>query len=449
MPKIQKRAALYIRVSTEEQARHGYSLAEQEHDLRQYAEQHGYTVVGLYADEGVSARKSFSRRKEMQRLLEDVAMNTIDIIIFKCLDRWFRSVADYYKVQEILDRHGVGWECSQEADYNTTTTNGRLMLNLKLSIAQHESDQTGDRVRYVQEGLKREGKVITGHMPMGYVIDAKKHIGIDEAAAPMVRDMFQHFLTHRTVMSTFRMLRQKYGYKKTEGSVGRLLQNRIYIGEYYGVKQFCPAIIDEGTFAQAQTLFTRRTRHPQSNRIYLFFGLLRCPACGRILTPRNRTAGGKVQTYYACRDHTHGRGCPHKTYWREDYIEGVLLSSIEQDLIKYLADIKKAVRSVGTENHAVTAEELRAKQERIKELYIAGLIQREEFNARIAEVNGQIAAIRPSAPPKIAYLETVVSNNLITHYEGLERSKRKMFWSRILDQVNLSDSTPKPVFRMF
>ena len=144
-----KRAALYIRVSTEEQARHGYSLAEQEHDLRQYAEQHGYIIIGIYADEGISARKALSRRKALQRLLDDVRTGVVNIIIFKCLDRWFRNVADYYKVQDILDRHGVLWECSQEEIFNTTTTNGRLMLNLKLSLAQHESDQTGDRVRYI------------------------------------------------------------------------------------------------------------------------------------------------------------------------------------------------------------------------------------------------------------------------------------------------------------
>ena len=163
-----KRAALYIRVSSEEQARHGYSLAEQEYDLRRYAEQHGYSIVGLYADEGASARKALSRRKGLQRLLEDVQTDAIDIIVFKCLDRWFRNVRDYYVVQDILDQHGVLWECSQEKIFNTTTTNGRLMLNLKLSLAQHESDQTGDRIKYVFEGRLREGKAISGRFPIGY-----------------------------------------------------------------------------------------------------------------------------------------------------------------------------------------------------------------------------------------------------------------------------------------
>ena len=131
-----KRAALYIRVSSEEQARHGLSLGEQRADLLNYAKEHGYSVVGIYADEGVSARKAMSRRKELQRMLADVEAGRIDIIIIKCLDRWFRNVADFYKVKERLDARGVDWVCSRE-EYNTTTPNGILMLNLKLSIAQH------------------------------------------------------------------------------------------------------------------------------------------------------------------------------------------------------------------------------------------------------------------------------------------------------------------------
>ena len=122
-----KRAALYIRVSTDEQARHGLSLGEQRADLERYANAHHYTIVGIYADEGSTARKALSRRKELQRLLDDVRDDKIDIILFKCLDRWFRNIRDYYKVQDILDAHHVDWEGTQER-YNTTTTNGRLML---------------------------------------------------------------------------------------------------------------------------------------------------------------------------------------------------------------------------------------------------------------------------------------------------------------------------------
>lgn len=300
-----KRAALYIRVSTDEQARHGYSLAEQEYDLRRYAEQQDYAVVDLYADEGASARKALSRRKGLQRLLEDV--------------------------------------------------------------------QTG--------------------------------------------------------------------------SIGRALRNRAYLGEYYGIKGFCPAIIDEGLFAQAQKVFVNRTRHPHSKMTYLFWGLLRCPECGRLLTPRNRELRGKIYTYYTCRNHTHGRECPHKTYWREDHVETALLTSLEFELRRYLADVNKVTHDADAQ--AVTIEELRTKQARLKELYVEGLIQREEFDMRYSELNAQIVALRPQATVNLAYMETVAADDLVERYERLSKQMRKMFWSRILDQVRLTGGSPKPVFRAF
>ncbi|WP_315265611.1 recombinase family protein [Selenomonas noxia] len=344
MNRPKKRAALYIRVSTEEQARHGYSLAEQEHDLRQYAKQHNYTIIGIYADEGISARKTLHLRKGLQRLLRDIKTGSIDIVVFKCLDRWFRNVRDYYIVQDILDAHSVDWECSQESLYNTTTANGRLMLNLKLTLAQHESDQTSDRVKYVQQGLLRSGKVITGHMPDGYKINKRKHIIIDKKKVPMIQDMFKYFSKNQSVLGTYRMLWEKYRYGKTEGAVGRALQNRIYIGEYYGIKNFCPALIDEDLFAKVQKIFEGRTQHPRTDNIYLFSRLLQCPKCGRGLTPRYHRQKTCTRIYYVCRSYTHGN-CPYNVYWREDRIETALLASIDTADTGY-ADMEKAERKI-------------------------------------------------------------------------------------------------------
>ena len=128
------RVAIYIRVSTEEQAKHGYSIESQKSRLIEWAKEHNYQVVDIYADEGKSARTKISNRKELLRLLDDVKSDKIDRIIIWRLDRWFRNVADYYRIQDLLDKYNVDWECSDE-EFNTSTSNGRLYLNIKLSIA--------------------------------------------------------------------------------------------------------------------------------------------------------------------------------------------------------------------------------------------------------------------------------------------------------------------------
>ena len=110
MPEIinlARRAALYIRVSTEEQAKHGYSLEAQEKKLKAYSKEHGYKVADIYIDEGKSARKAYTKRPEFMRMMDDVKADKIDVILFIKLDRWFRNIYDYYKIQEILDAHGV------------------------------------------------------------------------------------------------------------------------------------------------------------------------------------------------------------------------------------------------------------------------------------------------------------------------------------------------------
>ena len=245
-----KRAALYIRVSSDEQARHGLSLGEQRADLTKYAIEHGYIVAGIYADEGITARKAMSRRKELQRLLCDVDNGQIDIVVIKCLDRWFRNIADFYKVKERLDAAGVDWECTQE-EYNTTTTNGRLMLNLKLSIAQNESDQTSDRIKYVQKGKLQRKEIIAGNLPIGLKIDGK-HAVIDETTAPVVELVFDHIVNGGSVRSTVKTVYQEFGKKMTIGAVRRIIRNRSYIGEMYEIPDFLPALIPHDIFYRAQ-----------------------------------------------------------------------------------------------------------------------------------------------------------------------------------------------------
>ena len=250
-----KRAALYARVSTEEQAMHGVSLDAQKERLLQYAEENGLTVVDLYVDEGISARKRYTRRPEFMRMLEDVKQGKIDVILFVKLDRWFRNIADYYEVQSILDRYKVQWIATEE-EYDTTTANGRLALNIKLAIAQDESDRTSERIKFVFSNMVKEGRVITGKTPIGYKIE-NKHLVIDEETAPLAKDVFETYNNTRSMRETSRLILDKYGKSIDLKSMKTLLTNPIYIGTGYGIPNWCPALIDEKTFELTASLIAR------------------------------------------------------------------------------------------------------------------------------------------------------------------------------------------------
>ena len=187
-----QRAALYVRVSTEEQVMHGISLGAQRDRLLQFAEENNLIVVDIYEDEGISARKKYTKRPEMCRMLADVQKGLIDIIIFIKLDRWFRNVADFYEVQQILDKNNVNWIATEE-DYDTTTANGRLHLNIKLSIAQDEADRTSERIKFVIAAKKARGEEWSVSHSIGFKIVDKKLV-VDNETAPIVRTVFEEYL---------------------------------------------------------------------------------------------------------------------------------------------------------------------------------------------------------------------------------------------------------------
>lgn len=215
-PSAQERSAiklsrvfLYVRVSTEEQAVHGLSVEAQTAALTQWAQAAGHQVAGIYTDAGVSARKPASRRPELQRLLEDIRSGKGDLIAFTKLDRWFRNIAEYYKVQEILEAHKVSWKAIQE-DYDTATASGRLKVNIMLSVAQDEADRASERIKAVFESKRQRLEPLTGNCPTGYKIEGKKLVK-DPETEEAVTAFFQKFLACGSVSVTQSYVLETFG----------------------------------------------------------------------------------------------------------------------------------------------------------------------------------------------------------------------------------------------
>lgn len=231
------RAALYIRVSNEEQVKEGYSLQAQKDNLVKVAKENGYLIVDTYTDEGITARKKYTKRKEFMRLISDVEAKKIDIILFIKLDRWFRNVADYYKIQEILDRNNVNWRATTE-NYDTTTANGRLYINIRLAVAQDEADRTSERIKFVFEKKVKEGEVISGNIPKGYRIK-DKHLIIDEKEAELIRYIFNTYLILKSKRATMLQTTKDFGKHYSYNFVCRTLEREMYTGKYRNNTNFC------------------------------------------------------------------------------------------------------------------------------------------------------------------------------------------------------------------
>lgn len=456
------RAAIYIRVSTDEQARHGFSLAEQEHDLTEYADKHHYIVVGVYADEGSSARKSVARRKQLQRLLDDVRADRVDIILLKCLDRWFRNVADFYKVQAILDEHKVQWVCTQE-DYNTTTTNGRLMLNLKLSIAQNESDQTADRIKYVNQGILRRKREIGGKAPFGYrfvdLEDGGKRIAVVEEQRAAVEFIFRSHLSGHSPMRIAHDVFVQYGIPITRRRVRCVLRNETYTGRRYGIDDFCPAIISSDTFQQAQERIAGHKSWPKKRDfLYLFRGKVICPSCGRILFGHHgdhKKKNGYVShycNYWCCKHFVFGApdvaagGCAYGGAVSERSIERYLLDHLAELLESYQLDINKR-RSSSRLSPDQRIQTAAAKLTRLKDLYVDGFIDKPTYQADYAKLQQEISAALAEKQATRATPEAV--QNLILHaddirkiYATMDRQHKYDLWQSTIKSIKIGEPRP-------
>jgi site-specific DNA recombinase len=326
-----KRAALYIRVSHEEQAMNGYSLQAQENRLRSYATEKHYTIIDIYRDEGLSARSRPGRRKEFARMIRDIQHEKIDIVIFIKLDRWFRNVSDYYTYQAILEEYHVEWETTEE-EYNTSTAQGRLYLNIKLSIAQNESDTTSERIRFVFADKIKRGEIISGKLPLGYICQ-NKHIVPDAATAPIVRALFQHYLSTGSIRSVVYLLASVYGITRSYTALTKLLRNTKYIGTCYGIENFMEPIVPQDLFYAVQEKLNgtnplTNARSP-SNPRYLFTGLLTCPECGHKLIGLTRHYKDNTYIYYQCRNAvTNPHQCQNTALYKESLLEETLLVNL-------------------------------------------------------------------------------------------------------------------------
>lgn len=402
------RTALYVRVSTDEQVKDGLSLEAQRAALKRYASDHGLNVVGVYEDDGISARASYRKRVAFSKLIEDVKHDRIDLILFIKLDRWFRSVSGYYEIQKILDEHNVQWNAILE-DYDTTTANGRLHLNIRLSIAQDEADRTSERTKFVLN-LKRERGEYVGGAPLGYTKKDSQLVPND--SLPAVTDIFDTYLDTRSLGATQRMLNDKYGISLSKPGLRVVLKNK-----HYAELGAVPA----ETIRQATEILLSRSQRNSESTTYIFSGLLYCAKCGRRMTAGS--AGAGKPSYY-CQTFRTYQLCERNSI-SERRIEQLLVDRLPAAVHEENLLVQQEASS------APDIPALNKRLEKIKDLYMDDLISKEMYKAEYKSINAQIALA--SQARRVVDESELAS--AMTLYEGFTREEKKAFWSRIVRRV--------------
>jgi site-specific DNA recombinase len=265
-------------------------------------------------------------RPALQALLESVRQRRIDVIVVYKVDRLTRSLADFAKLVELFDANGVSF-ISITQSFNTTTSMGRLTLNMLLSFAQFEREVTGERIRDKIAASKKKGMWVGGVVPLGYkVVDRK--LMIDEEEAPIVRLIFELYCALGSMIAVMRELRERRvvtrtrtlssgrtigGIAFTKGPLAYLLKNRMYLGEInHGQTSYPgehPALIDKAVFESAQEILARNAAargYSQSRSQALLVGRL-FDDRGHRMTPSFAAKRGVRYRYYVSRAVTEGQ----------------------------------------------------------------------------------------------------------------------------------------------
>jgi site-specific DNA recombinase len=322
------RCAIYTRVSTDHGLDQEFNSLDAQYDAasayKKCQAHAGWALIKSRYDDGGYSGGS-TDRPDLQKLLDDIRARKLDVIVVYKVDRLTRSLADFAKLVELFDAHGVSF-VSVTQQFNTTTSMGRLTLNVLLSFAQFEREVTSERIRDKIAASKRKGLWVGGTLPLGYQMKDGK-IAVVEDEAERVRQIYRRYLELGGVNALVRDLRERNIRTKSRllttgatrggilfgrGSLFYLLRNRFYIGEVKYKDEILPgeqpAIIDRALFDAVQQKLTDQWTTLSKVRNasdHLLTGLLFDDA-GHRMVPTHATKFGVRYRYYVSLPHLHG-----------------------------------------------------------------------------------------------------------------------------------------------
>ena len=433
-----KQVFLYVRVSTEEQAIHGLSIGAQTEALEAWAKKEGHKVVGVYTDAGISARKPASKRPELQRLLRDVQAGKGNLIVFTKLDRWFRNISEYYKVQEILEKNNVDWKTIHE-DYDTSNASGRLKINIMLSVAQDEADRTSERIKAINDVKRQRLEALGGVPPIGYKMEGKKWVKDPEKEAA-VSTFFREYMETGSIAGSIQKLHDDFGVDLSYQLASKILERPTYCGRYCDVDGMTPPYITWEEHEKIMSMRKRTVRKTEKNRVYLFSGLIKCGDCGK----RMGGAFGQASAnpYYHCSGHyAKTRKCVNNVNINEKKLANYILDSLETKIKAYKVEFEKFTAENQTKDYKSEILSIQRKIDRLKYLFVEGLISIEEYKSDRAGLEAKLDDLEKKrqaiAAPNFEELEKFLCQGWRESYESSSREAKRKFFVALIKEIRI------------
>lgn len=390
-----KSAGIYIRVSTFDQAREGFSLGEQEERLKEFCKFKRYNIYKVYQDAGISAKND--KRPAYQEMIEDVKKGNINVIVALKLDRLTRSVYDIEKLMKFVNDYECDIDCMAD-ESNTTTSNGRMVMRIMTSVSQNEIEKCSERTKFGMAGAIKNGH-IPNRTGLGFKRENKKLVP-DPLTKDIIVRIFDLYLEGKSHQAIANIYNKEKVLGKTnwyDSTIQKILSNELYKGDYVNGKRtkhptyyenVIEPIVSKEKWESCQYQKLRNARHYERTATYLFTNKLKCSKCGNFLGGHATTkTNGKKYYYYKCNT------C--KTYFNEIDIEKELKAFMlelakQDDLINnYYTPFIKSKLEDKTEDYKKEIKDLDKQLDRIKTAYIKGVVKLEDFDKEIKYIEYQ------------------------------------------------------------
>ena len=391
-------AGLYMRVSTEDQAREGFSLPEQKERLEAYCKFNDYNIVEYYKDAGISA-KTGNHRPEYERMLEDGKNGKINMFIALKLDRVTRSVKDWESLIEFTEKYNIDLALVNDK-IDTTTANGKMVSRIMMSVSQNEIERTSERTIIGLEGAIKQGH-IPARAPLGY-----KHVDKVLVPDPLTKDIviriFNLYFEGWTYFRIANLFNEEKVLGKTnwcDSGILKIISNVIYKGDYIQGKttnnpryfsNVVEPLVSKELWENCQVQKKKNQRNYMRSQTYIFLQKLKCPKCGRILAggASHKIKADKWYFYYRCEN------CKNniKETDIEESIKHILSDILEYDNVvnEFFLPMLKNKLDNNKPDYEKEIKNLEKKKDKVKEAFLNDLFTIEEVKTKTEIIDKQI-----------------------------------------------------------
>ena len=465
---IPEATGIYIRVSTDDQVREGFSINAQRDKLTKYAELNDWLIVDYYIDEGISG-KNIKDRPEMNRLLSDVKTGKVSNILIYKLDRLTRSLLNLMELIKIFEIYNCSLNSHTEK-LDTSNAVGRMFVKILGTFAEFERENLAERISFGYEQKTKEGNYTNTNGVYGYdYIVGEGKLKINEEEASFVNKIYDLYLSNNSMLSICKMLNSenvptKRGGKWAQSTIKSILTNPLYIGKVrYGVgfkNKHKSITIDSATslpimakekYESVQRLMGRRksfkTRRYSSDDSY-YFHVLKCGECGGKMQARQQMQAGKKYVSYFCGER----------YKRKCAAAGFSHQKIETAFINYLKQLQFLIPDDSVfENYEVDemkskqkalneVNRVKAKKEETRNLFLNGSLPFDEYKILIEKLKERLNKLTEQLQNNLSnhndnYSPLIkkreITGNIKLNWEHLNNRERKTFLERFVKFIEV------------